>query len=114
MYDLVPCPYCASIDDCPHLLLYVDKTFRAAVGGSLMDVFNEHWFEICEAGGDDFHEREPFDDLLVQVQGLADDFNEYDVLGGPGSVSQYAVFFSVSEYSKMTSLQLFSVKILAS
>jgi hypothetical protein len=114
MSVVVPCPYCGSSDDCPHLLLFVDKTFRAAVGGSLMDAFNEHWFEICEAGGDDFDEREPLDYLLDQVHGLADDFNEYDVDGGPGSFCEYAVYFSETENSKIATLRLFSVKIRAS
>jgi hypothetical protein len=114
MSDVIPCPYCASTDDCPHLLLLVDKTFRAAVGGSLMDAFNEHWFEICETGGNDFDEREPFDGLLDQVHGLADDFNEYDVDGGPGSFCEYAVYFSKSKDSRMTAMQIFSWKILGS
>jgi hypothetical protein len=108
MSDVVPCPYYASTDDCPHLLLLVDKTFRAAVGGSLMDAFNDHWFEICQTSGDDFDEREPFDDLLDQVHGLADDFNEYEVDGGPGSFCDYAVYFSKSETSATAAIERFS------
>jgi len=108
MVDFVHCPFCASTDDCPHLLLLVDKTFRVAVGGVMMDAFNVHWFEICEAAGDNFDEREPFDDLLDQVQGLADDFNEYDIDGGPGSFCEYAVFFCKSESSATLAVQRFS------
>jgi hypothetical protein len=114
MSDVYPRPYCSSSDHCPHLLLFVDKTFRAAVGGSLMDAFNEKWFEICDAGGDDFDEREPFNDLLDQVHGLADDFNEYEVDDGPDSFCKYAVCFSESENSKMTAFQIFILKIQAS
>jgi hypothetical protein len=110
MSVVIPCPYCGSADDCHHLLLFVDKTFRAAVGGLLMDAFNEHWFEICEAGGDDFDEREPFDDLLDQVHGLADDFKEYDVDSGPGSFCEYAVYFSKSETSATAAVERFSAK----
>lgn len=102
------CPYCASTDDCSHLLLLVDKTFRNAVGGLLFDAFNARWSQICEEGGDDFDEREPFYDLLDQVHGLADDFNEYEVDGGPGSFCDYAVFFSKSESSATLALQRFS------
>jgi hypothetical protein len=114
MSDVVPCPYCASTDDCPHLLLLVDKAFRASVGGSLMDAFNVHWFEISAAFGDDFDERALFDRLLDQVRGLADDFKEYNVHGGPISCCEYAVYFAESENSKMIALQIFSLKIQAS
>ena len=108
MSDVDSCPYCASTDDCTHLLLLVDKTFRTAVGGLLFDAFNARWSEICEEGGDDFDEREPFDDLLDQVHGLADDFNEYDVDGGPGSFCEYAVYYSESETSATAAIQRFS------
>lgn len=110
MSDVVPCPYCASTDDCPHLLLFVDKAFRVAVGGSLMDAFNVHWFEIRGASGDDFDERALFDRLLNQIRGLADDFNEYNAHGGPRSCCEYAVYFAESENSKMIALQIFRLK----
>ncbi len=110
MSEVVPCPYCASTDDCPHLLLLVDKTFRSAIGGLLMDAFNAQWFEIYEEGGDNFDEREPFDDLLDQVHELADDFNEYDVYGGPSAFCEYAVFFSKSETLAKQAAQIFSAK----
>ena len=108
MSDVDSCPYCASTDDCTHLLLLVDKTFRTAVGGLLFDAFNARWSEICEAGGDDFDEREPFDDLLDQVHGLADDFNEYEIDGGPGSFCDYAVFYSKSETSATAAIERFA------
>ena len=79
-----------------------------------MDAFNVHWFEICEAGGDDFDERAPFDRLMGQVQGLADDSYDYNAHGSPVSFCEYAVYFSESENSRMTALQIFSLKFQAS
>lgn len=115
MSDVYPCPYCTSIDDCQHLLLFIDKTFRVAVGGSLMDTFNVRWFEICEAGGDDFDDCEPFNDLLGQVRGLSDDFNEYGVYVdfdvGPDFFCKYAVYFSESDNSKMNAFKTFILNI---
>lgn len=110
MSDVDPCPYCASTGACPHLLLLVDKTFRQAIGGSLMRAFNARWSAICEAGGDDFDEREPFDELLDEVHGLADDANEYEVDGGPGSFSEYVTYFSASEASASDALQRFTTQ----
>jgi hypothetical protein len=37
------CPYCASANDCAHLLLLVDRTFRTAEGGALMRAFDDRW-----------------------------------------------------------------------
>ncbi|SEN95319.1 hypothetical protein SAMN05216404_10916 [Nitrosospira multiformis] len=61
------CSYCASSDECAHVLLIVDRTFRTAEGGVLIDAFNERWSKLCEDGGDDFEEREPFENLLDEV-----------------------------------------------
>lgn len=109
MEDVSQCPYCASTSSCAHLLLLVDKTFRTAIGGSLMQAFNNRWSDICEAGGDDFDEREPFDDLLDEVDGLADYANEYEVDGGPGSFSEYGTYFIKSEASASDALQRFKL-----
>jgi hypothetical protein len=95
--------------DCPHVLLLFDKTYRTAVGVSLMKASNARWSEISEAGGDDFDEREPFDDMLDQVHGLAYDFNEYYVDDGPGSFCECSFYFSESESSATAVVQRFSV-----
>ena len=97
MSDVDPCPYCEIAGDCPHLLLLVDKTFRTAIGGPLMRAFNDRWSTLCDDGGDDFDEREPFDDLLEEVNGLANYSNEYEIDGGPGSFSEYVIYFAKSE-----------------
>jgi hypothetical protein len=39
---------------------------------------------------------------------LADDFNEYEVDGGPGSFCDYAVYFSKSETSATAAIERFS------
>lgn len=58
-----------------------------------MDDFNKRWSELCEAGGEDFDEREPFQDLLDCVDCYANAANEYDFEGGPGQSSSYIYYF---------------------
>lgn len=41
MHNEENCPYCNTSEDCPHLLLLVDVTFRSAEGGILLSEFNE-------------------------------------------------------------------------
>ncbi len=62
--------------------------------------FNSRWHTICEENtnddGDldvDFDEREPFEDLLEEVESLSDATNSYDYEGGPGGSSEYQLFF---------------------
>ena len=87
------CPYCASSNDCEHLLLLVDRTFRTAEGGALMRVFNEHWSHLCEKGGDDFDEHQPFEDLLEEVDSSSDYSADFDFEGGPGRSSAYSIYY---------------------
>jgi hypothetical protein len=89
------CPFCDSADECPHLLLIVDKTFRAAEGGILMDAFNFSWSKLCEEHEDDpdFDESGPFEEMLSEVDSLSDAMNEYDHNGSPGMSCAYAVFY---------------------
>jgi hypothetical protein len=95
------CPFCDSTDECPHLLLIVDKTFRAAEGGILMDAFNFSWSKLCEEHEDDpdFDESGPFEEMLSEVDSLSDAMNEYDHNGSPGMSCAYAVFY-VSDKAK--------------
>ena len=55
--DAQSCPYCGSLKSCEHLLIVVDRTFRTAEGGALMDVFNDRWGAIVGRSGPDFDER---------------------------------------------------------
>jgi hypothetical protein len=86
-------PFCSSTDECDHVLLVVDRTFRAAEGGVLMEAFNDRWSRLCEEGGDDFDEREPFDSLGEEVDSYADSSADYDIEGGPGMSSSYSIFY---------------------
>jgi len=91
--DALECPYCSSTKDCDHILLVVDITFRTAEGGALMTAFDDRWSRLCEDGGDDFDEREPFENLLDEVDALANSSAEYDWEGGPGRSSAYAIYY---------------------
>lgn len=87
------CPYCSSANVCIHVLLIVDRTFRTAEGGALMRTFNDRWSRLCEDGGDDFDEREPFDGLLDEVDAYADSSAEYDHERGPGMSCSYSIYY---------------------
>jgi hypothetical protein len=103
-----PCPYCASTESCPHLFLVVDKTFRTAIGGLMRKSFNQRWSALCEAGGDDFDEREPFDELLNEVNDLANASDEYELENGPGGSSQYVNYYIETGTSAAGALAKFS------
>jgi hypothetical protein len=87
------CPYCSSNDECGHVLLAVDRTFRTAEGGVLMEAFNDRWSRLCEEGGDDFDEREPFENLLEEVDSCADSSTDHHHDGGPGMSSSYSIYY---------------------
>jgi len=103
------CPYCRSSDDCEHLLLVVDTTFRVAEGGILMEAFNEHWQAILDDVDDDFDEREPFDNLLDEVDSLADFEMNYDHEGGPGMSSSYLFYYVISNEKASAALIKFQL-----
>jgi hypothetical protein len=91
------CPYCKSSNDCEHLLLMVDRTFRKAEGGLLMDAFNERWSELVEGAGKKWNESDAFDRLLDKVDSLADFDRDLDDEGGPGMSSSYIIFYVKTE-----------------
>jgi hypothetical protein len=103
------CPYCSHANGCAHLLLLVDKTFRTAEGGSLMRAFNERWSKLCEDGGDDFDEREPFNRLLDEVDFYADSSAEYDHEAGPRMSSSYSVYYVESPDKAVYAVARFSI-----
>ena len=90
------CPFCASADDCEHLLLVVDLTFRTSDGGDLFEAFDDRWRAISDHESDDFDEEERFNDLLEEVDSLSDVSLDYVIEGGPGMTSQYRVYFCSS------------------
>jgi len=115
------CPFCGSQDNCEHLLLLVDKTFRTADGGVLMNAFNKRWCAICnegeedeededDEGGNDFDESEAFDELLDEIDFLADTSIDYDHEGGPGTSSTYVIYFVESEAKAQNALARFTAR----
>ncbi len=101
------CPFCSSTTSCGHVLLLVDRTFRTAEGGTLMRKFNARWSKLCEEGGDDFDEREPFEDLLEEVDSCADSSVDYDHEGGPGMSSSYSIYYVKSAEKADTAVARF-------
>lgn len=103
------CPYCDSTDDCEHLLLYVDTTFRTAEGGLLMYAFDERWSKVEEEGNEDpkFNERAAFSDLLEEVDSLASFSAEQDLDGGPGRSSAYELYYAKTGELAKLALQKF-------
>lgn len=100
------CPFCGINGDCAHLLLVVDRTFRAAAGGILMDAFNARW-SACFRGAD-FNERQAFGELLEEVDALSDAMAEHDHEGGPGMSSSYSTYFAQSVARARGVLERFS------
>lgn len=90
------CPYCRSSDACEHQLLLVDYTFRTIEGGALYDAAKERWNAVEDQEDPNFDEGEAFDDLLEEVDRLANASREYVIEGGPGQTSQYNDYFCSS------------------
>ena len=104
----VHCPFCNTTDSCDHLLLMVDLTFRHAEGGLLYDAFNARWSKIIETADDpDFDEREPFDDLLQEVDSLADSELSSSQDGMPGMSSSYNFYYCGSKEKSEIALKIF-------
>ena len=104
----VHCPFCNTTDSCDHLLLMVDLTFRHAEGGLLYDAFNARWSKIIEIADDpDFDEREHFDDLLQEVDSLADSELSSSQDGMPGMSSTYNYYFCSSKKKSLAALKIF-------
>lgn len=105
------CPYCGSANECEHVLLLLDRTFRSAEGGALYEVFNDKWSAIVDEGESNprFSERSAFDELREQVDALADGYDEYDFEGGPNGSSTYEVYYVKDKKSLKKALKIFSV-----
>lgn len=90
------CPYCHSTDQCQHLLLTVDLTFREAVNGALSVSFNKRWFADLEAGQQsrDFDESASFEEFLSDVECISDFDLSFEFEGGPGNSCTYRSFYS--------------------
>lgn len=102
-----PCPYCHSNDDCEHLLLLVDLTFRIAEGGLLMDSFNERWNNLFDADDENINEGEVFDQLIAEVEDHATATALADQESMPGLSSSYQIFYAESQERAKGILSLF-------
>ncbi len=58
-----------------------------------MAEFNNQWARLCDLGGDEFDEAEPFQDLLDVADSFATASNQWEFDGGPGSCSGYIAFY---------------------
>lgn len=89
------CPYCAAEDDCEHLLVVVDTTFREATNGPLYSWFNAAWSDILEEHDedDDFREAEPFDELVDTVDSAADAYSDGEFDETPGTTASLRSFY---------------------
>lgn len=104
----VHCPYCVTTDDCGHLLLMVDRTFRHAEGGLLYEAFNARWADIMEKADDpDFDEREPFDELLEEVDSLSDSELTSSPDSAPGMSSTYSFYYCSSKKKALAAAKQF-------
>jgi len=104
------CPYCRSEETCPHLLLTVDKTFRTAEGGVLMDAFNARWNVLVDKGGQRFDEYSAFVELLERVASLSDAETEHRHDGPPGMSSAYLSFYAGSDGKMKAAVRRFTPK----
>jgi hypothetical protein len=104
----VHCPFCDTTDDCGHLLLMVDRTFRHAEGGLLYEAFNARWADIMEKADDpDFDEREPFDELLEEVDSLSDSELTSSPDSAPGMSSTYSFYYCSSKKKALAAAKRF-------
>jgi hypothetical protein len=104
------CPYCHATEDCDHLLLVVDRTFREAQGGRLMEAFNSRWSELVnEADDPDFDESEYFDELLEELDSLADMSICSSPNSAPGLTSSYSLYFCSSKLKAGAAVESFGV-----
>lgn len=89
------CPFCSDTNSCEHHLLTADTTFRSAEGGELYEAFRKRWSAVREAHEDNpkFNERQAFDDLLEEVNDLADAEMNFEIDQGPGMSSDYQSYY---------------------
>ena len=77
--DCVKCPVCKSTDECEHMLLGVDETFREVLGGVMFASFLNHWNDVTSnATNLDFDEHQAFQELLEEVRAISDFEREED------------------------------------
>lgn len=104
------CPFCQATENCDHLLLVVDLTFRNAGGGLLFEAFDTKWSNLSDAQSEDedFDESGLFEELLEEVETLADAQVESSQSSSPGMSSAYVSFFCSTRTRTQTALKKFN------
>jgi len=105
------CPYCGSDENCMHLMLVVDLTFRDAGGGALYEAFNRAWNKILNYYEDvDFDEKVEFDKLLEVVDNVSETHFFEEMESGPGMTSEYVYYFCSSKKLVNEAIKKFKAK----
>lgn len=104
------CPYCGRNDACEHQLLFVDYTFRTIEGGALWEAARDRWTAIEDQEDPNFDEGEAFEDLLEEVDRLANACLKYVIEGGPGQTSQYYAYYCSSAKRVKAAVKKFEEK----
>lgn len=104
------CPFCADTNSCEHHLLTVDATFRGAEGGELYEAFNKRWAALNEAEEENpkFDEGQVFDDLLEDVNDLADAEMNFEIDQGPGMSSAYQSYYCKTKERTQEAIKKFN------
>jgi hypothetical protein len=94
------CPYCGNINECQHLLLSVDITFRNLEGGALFDCVENLLSKQSESQVDnlDYSADTHFDTLILKVEQVCDYefyWDGFDTM--PGMSSSYKIFWCKDE-----------------
>ena len=93
------CPFCGSTEDCPHLLLLVDATFREVEGGVLYEAFQLRYDRLVEESEDDpdFDPYVAFDELVDEVYDLATCKWHFYHDVGPIRSSAYNAYYATAQ-----------------
>ena len=104
------CPFCQATENCDHFLLIVDLTFRTAEGGPIYDTFNSKWSDRSadQSEDEEFNERDAFEELLEEVECLADEQIGSSQSSAPGMSSAYVSFFCSSKKRTQSAIKKFN------
>lgn len=104
------CPFCQSTENCDHFLLMVDRTFRTAEGGPIYDAFKSKWSDRTadQSENEEFDEGAAFQELLEEVDCLADEQVDSYPSSAPGMSSAYISFFCSSKKRTQLAVKKFN------
>ena len=107
---MVHCPFCETTENCDHFLLTVDLTFRTAEGGPIYEIFNSKWSDISadQPEREEFDERGAFDQLVEEIESLADAEVRSSPDSAPGLSSNFVHFFCNSKKRTQSAIKKFN------